>query len=190
MRSADHNSRGKKICLTDNELTTFIDSVSHGHKRWAVSVMARSGLTPAEVVRIAAEDLVDTERGLVIRVPDEKSETYRESPIPSDLFHYGRGLGHDRNTIVNASKRTVQRCVSQTGKQLSDETDNEDWSEITCNDLRRSWVSALIDSGVEPVLVMSWGGWSDYESFADMYLTHSVYDTDFQSNQREKIDWL
>jgi len=99
-------------------------------------------------------------------------------------------LGHDRNTIVNASKRTVQRCVSQTGKQLSDETDNEDWSEITCNDLRRSWVSALIDSGVEPVLVMSWGGWSDYESFADMYLTHSVYDTDFQSNQREKIDWL
>ena len=59
---------------------------------------------------------------------------------------------------------------------------------MSAHDLRRSWATLLIQAEVEPLLVMEWGGWSDYAVFRDHYM--SIHDPEFQAEERLKVEWL
>jgi integrase len=68
------------------------------------------------------------------------------------------------------------------------ETEEVGWSYVSAHDLRRSWATLLIQGEVEPLLVMDWGGWSDYRVFKDHYM--SISSPEFQAAERRKIPWL
>jgi len=68
------------------------------------------------------------------------------------------------------------------------ETEEVGWTYVSAHDLRRSWATMLIQAEIEPLLVMDWGGWSDFEVFKDHYM--SISSPEFQASERRKVPWL
>ncbi len=54
------------------------------------------------------------------------------------------------------------------------------------HDLRRTWGTLLVESGVEPGMIMEWGGWDDWETFREHYL--GAYSAEMQRQQLDKVD--
>jgi len=82
----------------------------------------------------------------------------------------------------------VQSWVERAAGEMFLETEEVGWSYVSAHDLRRSWATLLIQGEVEPLLVMDWGGWSDYRVFKDHYM--SISSPEFQASERAKIPWL
>lgn len=60
-------------------------------------------------------------------------------------------------------KRAAQSHYAVTG--------DEGWTYLDVHDLRRTWGGHLLwDCCVLPAVVMSWGGWEDWETFRNHYL--------------------
>jgi len=74
------------------------------------------------------------------------------------------------------------------GQRRLDATGDEGWSFLSAHDLRRTWGTLLVDDEIEPGLVMSWGGWEDWETFREPYL--GTYSTKAKNRARDKVDWL
>jgi integrase len=71
---------------------------------------------------------------------------------------------------------------------MYEETEEVGWRYVSAHDLRRSWATLLIHGEVEPLLVLDWGGWSDYETFRDHYM--SINSPEYQAEERKKVEWL
>jgi integrase len=56
------------------------------------------------------------------------------------------------------------------------------------HDLRRTWATNLAAAGVDPMILLSWGGWSDIETFRQAY--RGEYAPSAHRREREKVDWL
>jgi len=202
MRLKDYDERkGKRVWLSEKEVQLLIDNVDTGHTEaeFAVRLMARSGLRRQEVtggdgshgVRFA--DLVETDTGDVVRVWEGKGDKYREPPAPEGLRReariYRQSAGRepdeelvdaDASTLYDYVKRARQRCRSATG--------DEGWQFVGPHDLRRSWGVRLLESGVLPSVVMSWGGWQDWQTFRDHYLAE--FSPQALRRERGKVQWL
>jgi len=81
-------------------------------------------------------------------------------------------------------KRENSKAVWLTDRELDHLLETSD------DELHRFALSlmARVQAEVEPLLVMEWGGWSDYEVFRDHYM--SIHDPDFQAGERKKVGWL
>jgi len=86
------------------------------------------------------------------------------------------------------STRTVERWVDAAAEQLADEHDDDGWLYLTPHDLRRTWGTLLCEREVEPGLVMTFGGWEDWDTFREHYL--GQYSVSAQQRAREKVPWL
>ena len=56
------------------------------------------------------------------------------------------------------------------------------------HDLRRSWATHILGQGVLPSVVVSWGGWKDWETFRRHYL--GEFSPEVLEREREKVDFL
>lgn len=90
--------------------------------------------------------------------------------------------------IVDRPTRTIRRWVDKVGETLEAMTGDAAWQYVSPPHLRRSWVQALLDSGVEPGMIMTWGGWEDWQAFPEHYL--GVYSPKRQQTERSKVEWL
>jgi integrase len=78
--------------------------------------------------------------------------------------------------------------VKNAARACEAETDDVGWSHLTPHDFRRTWGTLLVESEVEPGMVMEWDGWEDWETFREHYL--GAYSAEMQRQQLEKVDWL
>lgn len=69
--------------------------------------------------------------------------------------------------------RTVQNWVYNAAESIEKETGKQDWKEVSAHDLRRTWATNLVQSGVPESNVMEWGGWTDFGTFRDHYFSES-----------------
>lgn len=73
-------------------------------------------------------------------------------------------------------------------ERLEAETGDEGWSRVDVHDLRRSWATHILAQGVLPSVVMSWGGWKDWETFRRHYL--GEFSPEVLEREREKVEYL
>jgi integrase len=187
LRQFEKRENSKAVWLTDREVDELLETTDDELHRFALSLMARAGLRVGEVHKVQLDDLVKTEHGHIVRVWQGKGDKYREAPIPAEIYWIGRSIAEGQQ-IIRHTKRTLQDWVTNAADQMFRETEEVGWSYVSAHDLRRSWATLLIQSEVEPLLVMEWGGWSDYEVFRDHYM--SIHDPDFQADERQKVPWL
>jgi|APHM01.1.fsa_nt_gi Phage integrase family. len=187
LRQFENQDDSKAVWLNDDEISQLLDETTTEEQRFALGVMARSGLRVQEAADVEADDLVQNECGLMIRVWQGKGDKYRETPIPAELFYLGRAIGRDRATVCDAAKRTLQDWVTRAADARYEQTDEIGWSYVSAHDLRRSW-GTLLAAGIDPMLVMEYGGWENFSTFRESYL--NIHDPQYQKSQREKIDWL
>ena len=195
MRREQYDAKdGKKVWLDRGELDDLLGRVADDtEKSIAFRLLGRCGLRRAEVVDVAPEHLVDTDVGPRVRVAHGKGDKYREIPCPGDLKTTIRVYARERDAgattpLVDRSARTLQRWVNAAAEELHDETGDVGWLDLGPHDLRRTWGTLLVESGVEPGMIMSWGGWEDWTTFRKHYL--GAYSPEMERRQAALVPWL
>lgn len=190
---------GMRVWLHPDEveqlLATVADSDDRIRRQIAALLAARVGLRRSEIVQITPGDLVETRAGPAVRVRAEvaaKVDRRRTPPIPEQLRDYivafADGRVDDDEPVVGRTGKTVYRWVTDAAGELADETGNRDWTLVDVHDLRRTWATALLEDGVNPVVVMDWGGWESWSTFRDHYL--GEFSPRALERERAKVDYL
>lgn len=190
------NKDGKRVWLSRDEIAQLIDQAEDTEQEIAFKLGVRCGLRRKEIVQITAGDLVTSEKNSVhLRVWEDvaKKGHYREPPVPDDLATQIGALidfkDLDRDDcIVDRNDKTVYRWVRRAADRLEEETEDEGWSFLNVHDLRRSWGTHMLSEGVLPSVVMSWGGWRDWDVFREHYL--GEFSPRVIERERQKVDFL
>jgi integrase len=192
MRLKDYDQRdGKRVWLSEKELQLLIDNVDseHPEAKAAVILGGRAGLRRKEIVDITPADIVRTDHGQVVRVWEGKGDKYREVPAPDELTDILLGMAKEPDeSIVNCDPSTIYDYVQRARERCQAQTRDEAWQFVGPHDLRRSWGVRLLESGVLPSVVMEWGGWEDWQTFRDHYL--SEFSPEALRRERGKVSWL
>lgn len=194
MRLEDYSEAdGKKVWLDRAEVDRLLATADSTEKTIALALMARCGLRRQEVVDVTPPDLVRTDVGPRVRVWRGKGEKHREVPTPGDLATSIETLADLRDEaadvpVVDKSTRTIERWVKHGAEEILAETGDVGWRYLGPHDLRRTWGTLLVEAGVEPGMIMTWGGWDDWETFREHYL--GAYSPEMERKQAALVPWL
>jgi integrase len=192
MRLKDYPERdGKRVWLSEREIGILMDSVDSGHPQMSLAfeLGVRCGLRRAEIVAVTPVDLKSNSTGDIIRVWDGKGDKYREVPATPEITGIARGLGKEPDEpLVDVYASTVYDWTKRARERARAKTGDEGWQFLGPHDLRRTWGVRLLEAGVLPSVVMSWGGWDDWITFRDSYL--SELSPEALRRERGKVGWL
>lgn len=190
------NQSGKRVWLSRKEISSVIDEAESTEQRIAFKLTARCGLRRNEIVQITPADLVTGENGdYHLRVWEDvaKHDHYREPPVPKMLATEIQTLAElsdidDDESLISVTDKTVYRWLMRATDRLEDETGDEGWRRVDLHDLRRSWATHILGEGVLPSVVMSWGGWHDWDTFRRHYL--GEFSPEVLQRERQKVEYL
>lgn len=194
MRLDDYNKKdGKRVWLTADEIERLVDLPADARKRVAFTLGGKAGLRRSEIVSVTRNDFLHGPEGFVRVWEDyEKTDTYREAPIPSGFQQYVKGITEDTEPdapVVDVSGTSVYRWVKAAAQEIYAETGDKGWSYLDVHDLRRSWGGHLLwNCGVSPMVVMQFGGWSSWETFEEHYMGEMTPEA--RDRERSKIDFV
>lgn len=194
MRREPHDKKdGMKVWLDRPEVDRIVQAAGTTEQSIAFQLMARCGLRRHEVIEVTPPDIVDTDVGPRVRVRKGKGDKYREVPITGELKTSVRVLAEQRDendsvSVVDRSKRTIGRWVSRAGEKCHADTGDKGWLDVGSHDLRRTWGTLLVEAGVEPGMIMVWGGWEDWDTFREHYL--GAYSPEMERRQAALVPWL
>lgn len=195
MRLDDYDERedSKRVWLSVDEMERLIEQMDTPQQRVACMLAGKSGLRRDEVVSVRFKDFDHAPDGFV-RIWNDvaKQDHYREAPIPDEVQYIVETLAHGSDpeeSVVGVVGTTVYRWVQRAAEQLQDETGDEAWSYLDVHDLRRSWGGHLLwNCGVMPTVVMEFGGWTDWDTFAEHYMGQITPEA--AERERGKIDYM
>lgn len=177
--------KGARVWLSQLELEQFIDCAPHERAKISLSLCA-CGLRASEVIGLTNDMRFRDGRGWMVGITG-KGNKYRETPIPKELSLVDLTCDVNQRTLGKWTKTTAEtyywRYLAQSNSQK-----DRDIFYISPHDLRRTWGTLLLRAGVEPAIVMAWGGWESWEVFRQHYL--DVADPEWQAKEREKVSWL
>jgi len=194
MRLEDYDNKpGKKVWLDRGEVDLVLNKADGTEQTIALALMARCGLRSAEVTAVTPPALVATDAGPRLRVWHGKGEQYREVPVPVALEAQIEAHADARDVsadteLVDRPTRTLRRWVTRAGERAQAATGDVGWQYLGPHDLRRTWGTLLVEAGVEPGMIMAWGGWEDWETFREHYL--GAYSPEMERRQAALVPWL
>lgn len=194
MRLKDHPEKdGMRVWLDERETQLLIGEARNTEQRVAFHLMARSGLRRNEMLQIKPRDLAETDTGHHVRVRADytKSSHYREPPVSSACVNHIENLADNRapdDDLVDRDPKTVYNWVRRAAERCAAAEDEPGWQHVSPHDLRRTWGTQLLEAGVLPSVVMSWGGWQSWEVFRDHYL--GEFSPDAIRRERQKVQYL
>jgi len=194
VRLSDYDEKdGKQVWLTEDEVQMLLEEAKSGEQRRAFQLGAQAGLRRSEIVSVTVADFLNGPDGFVRVWGDyAKRDKYREAPIPNDFEAFVRGVTQDQEPdqpVVDVDGSTVYRWVRRTAERLQAQTNDPGWQYLDVHDLRRSWGGHLLwNCGVLPTVVMEFGGWEDWDTFAQHYLGEITPEA--QQRERSKIDYV
>ena len=198
MRLGDYDERdGKRVWLdqTDenDEVGSLIDEAGTPEQEIAFRLGAQAGLRREEIASVTPNDFSHAPDGF-LRVWNDyaKRGKYRETPIPEEVASSVRTLAYERDPdepIVSVEPNSIYRWVKRAAQSSYAATGDEGWTYLDVHDLRRTWGGHLLwDCGVLPAVVMSWGGWEDWQTFRNHYL--GEMSPAAAEREREKISFV
>lgn len=195
MRLKDYDDKeGKRVWLGRDELQQFIDEAESPQQQIAFMLAGRAGLRRNEIIKVKFADFVQNQTGHHVRIWQDyaKRDKYREPPIPDELYSIVNTLSYDHepsDEVVGVEAgSTIYRWVKRAANRMRAETSDEGWQFLDVHDLRRTWGTSLLEQGVLPTVVMSWGGWEDWETFRAHYL--GEFTPEAIRRERKKVDFL
>lgn len=78
--------------------------------------------------------------------------------------------GEPGQPVVDVTTRTVRRWVERAAQERAAEKGDDRWLHLSTRDLRRTWGHLSFEAGIQPSVLMQWGGWKDYQTFKNHYL--------------------
>jgi integrase len=195
MNVIDHDDTdGKKVWLSIDETDQLLNEPDSMERSIAFELAVRCGLRSAEVLEVTPDDVVETDAGDMLKVPDGKGDKYRETPLPSTLKRQiqtvaeMRDEGSDEPIISVTTTQSLRNWINSSREALAEETDDDRWNHLSMHDLRRTWATQVAENDVDPLVVCQWGGWNDLDTFLEHY--RGTYSPDAQRRERNKVNWL
>jgi len=196
MFTKDHDSRDDvKVWLSDEETERLLEAADSTEKQVALALGVRCGLRSAEVLDVTPADISKTDVvGSMLKVRDGKGGKSRQTPIPEtvktqiETANEYRDEGDDVPIVSVSTTQSLRNWIQGTAEVLAEESDTDEWLQLSFHDLRRTWATHLVSKDVDPLVICDWGGWQDLETFLDHY--KGQYSPDAQRREREKVDWL
>lgn len=185
---------GRRVWLGRDELDLLLSKAPDTEQKIALGLAGRCGLRTKEILGVTPADIVEDDIvGTRVRVEQGKGDWYREVPMPVGLETTASTYADVSNAdptepIIDRAPRTVQRWVSRAAEKCAEETDDPGWNFLRPHDLRRTWGTLLVEAGVEPGMIMEWGGWKDWETFREHYL--GAYSPEMERKQAALVPWL
>jgi len=171
------------VWLDDRDYERFREAAATYRERLLVRLGGEVGLRPFEVVqsRPAHVSQFVTAEGTsyFLHVPHGKDagdggaprEAYLPTGVRRELQRYVRsnGIAEDQR-IIDVTPRRVEMLLADVGGRAAEETGEPAFREVSANDLRRYFAHhLLVEEGVNPLVVMSVGGWKHLESLAPYF---------------------
>jgi integrase len=195
MNVIDHDDTdGKKVWLSIDETDQLLNEPDSMERSIAFELAVRCGLRSAEVLEVTPDDVVETDAGDMLKVPDGKGDKYRETPLPSTLKRQiqtvaeMRDEGSDEPIISVTTTQSLRNWINSSREALAEETDDDRWNHLSMHDLRRTWATQVAENDVDPLVVCQWGGWNDLDTFLEHY--RGTYSPEAQRRERDKVNWL
>lgn len=192
---AHDNRDDPKVWLSVDETQRLIEAAESTEKEIALALGVRCGLRSAEVLDVSPTDISSTDViGSMLKIVDGKGGKTRQTPIPTKLRAQIQTIDEYRNKPSNqpvisvGTTQSLRNWIQEAAETVAEETDNDEWLQLSFHDLRRTWATHLVSEDVDPLVVCDWGGWSDLETFLDHY--KGQYSPDAQRREREKVDFL
>jgi integrase len=183
---------GRRVRLTESERDRLLSVYGNdAEKQIALSLMARCGCRSHEAASVRPMDVIEgDETGRwFLRIPEGKGTKERQTPMPLDLAGMIRGRdGAPGQPVVEVTTRTLRRWVERAAQKRAAEEGDDRWLHLSTHDLRRTWGHLTLEAGVQPSVLMQWGGWEDYQTFKNHYLGKHSEET--QAREAEKVAWL
>lgn len=195
MRLDDYDKRedSKRVWLEVEELEALASEVDGPQERLAILLAGKSGLRRKEITRVRKKDFTNAPDGFVRVWGDfAKRDKYREAPIADEVSTIVETLHYDSDPtdpVVDVAGTTVYRWVRRAAASLEAQREDEGWQYLDVHDLRRSWGGHLLwNCGVLPTVVMEFGGWEDWDTFATHYMGQITPEA--AQRERAKIDYM
>ena len=195
MNVIDHNDTdGKKVWLSIDETDELLNEPDSMERSIAFELAVRCGLRSAEVLEVTPDDVVETDAGDMLKVPDGKGNKYRETPLPSTLKRQIQTVAEmreessDEPIISVTTTQSLRNWINSSRGALAEETDDDRWNHLSMHDLRRTWATQVAQNDVDPLVVCQWGGWNDLDTFLEHY--RGNYSPEAQRRERNKVNWL
>lgn len=199
LENYDNRKDGKRVRLTEKERDRLLKLYKDNHdtRRYiGLGLMAYCGCRSQEAVDVRPTDIIDSDEAArtFLRIYDGKHGSERLTPM-SDEFaeeirHYTETWRIDyRDSILDVTTRTLRRWVKRAARMRAATEEDDRWQYLGPHDLRRTWGHLLItEEEVHHALVMEWGGWGDWETFAQHYL--GPHSEKAQHDQASRVSWL
>ena len=180
-----------KVWLSTDEVNKLLDATDDSEEYIGIGLAVRCGLRSHEVLQVAPEHIHNTDMGHILRVWHGKGDKYRETPIPPDLAGRIETVADIRNdtdspVLSITTTRSFRNMINRVVERINN--DDQGWKHLTPHDLRRTWATQLHDAEADPLVIMSWGGWNDLETFLDHY--KGTNSPESQRRERQKVPWL
>jgi len=188
-----------KVWLSEQEVPKLLEAAPNASAKIAFGLGAYCGLRSFEIAKVQPSDIHDSDAGRVLRIVG-KGDKYREVPVGQDIATQIQTAADFRDEpdtypIVQSQSssrtvptRTLRRWLAAAARSVAKETGDNAWNYLSMHDLRRTWATNLAAAGVDPMILLSWGGWSDIETFRQAY--RGEYAPSAHRREREKVDWL
>lgn len=195
MNVIDHDDTdAKKVWLSIDETDELLNEPDSIERSIAFELAVRCGLRSAEVLEVTPDDVVETDAGDMLKVPDGKGSKYRETPLPSTLKRQIQTVAEmreessDEPIISVTTTQSLRNWINSSRGALAEETDDDRWNHLSMHDLRRTWATQVAQNDVDPLVVCQWGGWNDLDTFLEHY--RGNYSPEAQRRERNKVNWL
>lgn len=209
---SDDGSGGARVWLDRSEVDFLLDNADFGEqsgfvdvgggqtvfvddaedlRRFALGLGVRCGLRAEEVVSVTSEDVVEADAGQRIRVDGDAGD--RLTPIPSwmassvDRYSTGADAPED-SPILEVGIDTIENWIREAAERCRIQSEEDGWRHVDSRDLRRTWARLLVDSGVDPALVLEWGGWTDWRSFRET--CYGSCPPEVERTEAKKAPWM
>ena len=190
--SDSSGGNGYRNYLAGNELDQYVECSGKTSTKEdlnntisiAVKLAAYSGLRVSEIAKVKAEDRFkpDDGRGFMLKVREGKGKRYRETVLHPQMEYADFKLVHGKAGV------TFKRWADRVNKKYVETHGDEDFKKVTFHDLRRSFITRLIEDGANPQYVMSLSGHKSTDVFYKHYV--NVGSPEFAAKERLKSDWL
>lgn len=175
--------------LSETEQEQMIEHFNESPKKQlALRLMLYGGLRVGEVPNISKNSIETTDANYdLLTVVDAKYGT-RQTIMTPETAQQIRTVANTLSLsadepIIDVGKRTVQNWVSQAAESI----DHPHAGNVSAHDMRRTWATRLVHSGLPSDIVMDWGGWADHGTFRSHYWSLSDEQVSAQLEQADII---
>lgn len=168
-----------KCWLREGEYSSLLEAADDWRDELILRLGGEVGLRSFEIPQIQPthirREVGEDFEAYLLRVPEGKDtrdgvgkprDAYLPRRLETEMTRFAdeREL-EDTEPFAPVTPRRIQQVVKETAERAADRTGDEDFRKVSSHDLRRYFAhTLLVRERINPRVVMSVGGWSDFQA--------------------------